>query len=57
MVITREEAVKRLTNRYHEQSLLYPTLRDDVPLEMYIRENIDRVQANGMLAEYATVRS
>jgi hypothetical protein len=52
-VITREEAVARLTARYEEQCLLTPLLRDDVPLKTYIAANVERVQANGMLAKYA----
>lgn len=45
-------AVRRLTNRWNEQVKLYPTMRDKVPLSLYIRRNVRHVMAHDSLADY-----
>lgn len=51
--ITRKEAIKRLTNRWHEQCELFPTMRERIPLALYIRANVATVMRNGYGADYA----
>jgi len=48
-VLTRQEAIARLTKRYNEQAELTPRLRDFVPLELYIKRNIRAVRVFGSL--------
>jgi hypothetical protein len=52
MPTDRATAVRRLTNRWHEQAELYPTMRKDIPLELYIRRNVRHVMKNDSLADY-----
>ena len=52
MPIDRQTAVRRLTNRYREQSDLFPTMRDSVPLALYIRRNVGHVMREGLLESY-----
>ena len=54
MVITKQEAIARLTRRWEEQAEKFPTMRRETPLEMYLAMNWRRVASNGMLAPYAS---
>lgn len=51
--VDRTEALSRLTARWLEQCRLYPTLRYEVPLHLYVRENLPHVMTSGLLAEYS----
>jgi hypothetical protein len=54
--ITREEAIKRLTRRYNEQSEKYPLMAKDVPLALYLKRNLPSVLASPLanpMAKYA----
>ena len=50
--ISKQEATKRLTRRWQEQALLFPTLRQDVPLSLYLRVNRPHVMRHGLLTAY-----
>jgi hypothetical protein len=52
-IISRAEAIKRLTNRWQDQVDKFPRMREDVPLELYIRRNIRAVRVFGGLEKYA----
>jgi len=52
MGCNRNTAAMRLTNRWHEQVLLFPTMRDDIPLSNYIRANVGHVMKHDLLKEY-----
>lgn len=43
MQVDKTTAQRRLTNRWHEQCRLYPTMRDDIPLALYVRRNLAAV--------------
>lgn len=42
-MLSREEAIKRLTRRYEEQCLKFPMTRDTVTLDGYIKANLPYV--------------
>lgn len=42
-MISREEAKRRLTNRWNEQVERWPLMRKDIPLELYVRQNLPHV--------------
>ena len=50
--ITKAEGLARLTARWEEQSLRFPSLRIDVPLSLYIEVNLRRVAKLGLLSGY-----
>ncbi len=55
-MLTRQEAIKRLTNRWNEQAEKYPLMRREIPLELYIRRNLQIVLTSELddpLARYA----
>lgn len=54
MVITKQEAIARLTRRWQEQQNQPLPMRNETKLEMYIAMNWQRVAANGMLVAYAS---
>ena len=54
MVITKAEAIARLTRRWEEQAALSYPWRMDTPLEMYLAMNWRVVAANGMMTAYAS---
>jgi hypothetical protein len=56
--IDRITAIRRLTNRYNEQCDVWPTLRERIPLKLYIERNILAV-LNGAapLEKYDTLQS
>jgi hypothetical protein len=52
-MIDQAEAIRRLTNRWEEQVELYPAMRHEIPLDLYIRRNLAVVMKCGQLADYA----
>jgi hypothetical protein len=52
MSCDRATAKRRLTNRWLEQTELYPTMRQTIPLALYIRQNIGHVMKNDSLLDY-----
>ncbi len=54
-ILSRAEAVARLTARWNEQAEKFPRLITDVPLHLYIRRNIRAVRVFGTLQDYAKV--
>jgi hypothetical protein len=52
MSIDKQTAVRRLTNRWREQCELYPTMREEIPLALYVRRNLPGVMRDGLLADY-----
>lgn len=50
----RAEAVERLTNRYNEQALKFPIMRDKITLKGYISANIRTVMRGNLLASYSS---
>lgn len=53
-MISRKEAVARLTARWKEQCEKFPLMRREIPLKLYIRVNLSKVQRGDMLKDYAT---
>lgn len=53
-ILTRKEAITRLTKRYEEQAQLTPRIRIDVPLALYIKRNLRAVRVFGSLEDYAS---
>ena len=53
MPITKEEALVRLTARWLDQCEIFPMMREEIPLHLYVRENLPHVMKNGLLAEYS----
>jgi hypothetical protein len=51
-VISRKEAITRLTNRYARECDLYPLTRR-IPLETYIKRNIRMVRVYGSLESFS----
>jgi hypothetical protein len=45
-------AIRRLTNRWHEQCELFPLMARDTPLDMYLAMNYRMVMAGDMLKDY-----
>lgn len=43
MQLDKATASRRLTNRWHEQVRTYPTMRDGVPLALYVRVNLPSI--------------
>lgn len=52
MRITRQVAVRRLTNRWNKECLCWPLMRESIPLAVYIAANVDTVMRKGLLAGY-----
>ncbi len=52
MTISRPLAETRLRKRYREQIEKFPTMAKDLPLDTYIRANVQRVMEHGFLADY-----
>lgn len=53
--IDKATAVRRLTNRWHEQCERWPTLRERIPLALYIQRNIQAVLSGACpLEDYDT---
>ncbi len=52
MKCDRQTAIRRLTNRWHEQAEKFPTMRQDTPLDMYVAMNYRTVMADDMLKDY-----
>jgi hypothetical protein len=56
MQIDRQTAIRRLTNRWIEQCEFYPTMRDAIPLKVYLRANLPFVLGSPLgldvLAQY-----
>ena len=50
--ISRDEAERRLTARWHEQCTLFPTMRDDIPLKRYLEVNAPIVMIFDQLQDY-----
>lgn len=46
MHLDKHTARRRLTNRWHEQVRLFPTMREDVPLRLYVSANLRSVMAS-----------
>jgi hypothetical protein len=53
--MSEAEAIRRLTARWKEQVALFPELRIEMPLLVYISRNIVTVHRNNLLPQ-ATVR-
>lgn len=51
-MISRALAETRLRKRWREQVGLFPTMARDVPLDLYIRANVQRVIESDLLASY-----
>jgi hypothetical protein len=49
----RATAKRRLTNRWLEQVELYPLMRREIPLALYIRANIRAVLRYDLLKDYS----
>lgn len=43
MKLDRATAIRRLTNRWLEQAGLYPAMREQIPLNTYVRVNLPAV--------------
>lgn len=43
MQLDKATATRRLTNRWHEQCRLFPTMRNEIPLALYVRRNLPAV--------------
>ncbi len=55
-MLTKPEAVKRLTKRYEEQAEKYPMMRDDISLALYLKRNLSHVMNSVLenpLSKYA----
>lgn len=52
-VLTRQEAIKRLTARWNEQVDRFPAMRETIPLALYIRSNVAIVMRRNLLASYS----
>lgn len=55
-MIDRQTAIRRLTNRWHEQVEHFPLMRHEIPLDLYIRANLGAVLKSELedpLADYA----
>ena len=52
MPIDRETAVRRLTNRYNEQCERFPTMQNDISLELWLSRNLAYVQKGDLLKQY-----
>jgi len=50
-VITREEAIGRLTRNWERQVARFPTTARDIPLTLYIQRNISSVRTGDLLKE------
>jgi hypothetical protein len=50
--ISEETAIRRLTNRWHEQADKYPAMRQKLPLWNYIRANLYSVRKRALLKDY-----
>ena len=44
--MTKQDAIKRLTNRYHEQLDKFPLMARHISVDLYIRRNLPTVMAN-----------
>lgn len=44
--------IRRLTNRWNDQAEKYPRMRDEVPLELYIKRNYHGVRDNDLFVSY-----
>lgn len=54
MTTDRQTATRRLANRWREQVDLFPDMRTDIPLALYIRRNIATVMRNDLLIDYSS---
>ena len=52
MPCDKETATRRLTNRWNDQTLQFPVMRKDVPLDLYIRRNLRTVMRDDLLKAY-----
>jgi hypothetical protein len=51
--MSKEEAIRRLTALWNEQVGMFPWLRDQIPLAIYINRNIDTVLRYRLLDRYS----
>lgn len=51
--MARKEARERLAARWREQAEIYPAMRTEIPLEVYIKANLRHVMRENLLKEYA----
>jgi hypothetical protein len=51
--ITKQEALQRITARWLEQCAMFPTMRLDIPLHLYVSSNLAHVMRNGLFEQYA----
>lgn len=56
MTTDRQTAKRRLTNNWNEQVDKFPSMREKIPLELYIRRNLAYVMKYDLLVDYS-VRS
>ncbi len=52
-MLTRLEAIRRLTRRYQEQCERFPLMTRDISLELYIASNVAIVMKRDLLASYS----
>lgn len=43
MQLDRQTAIRRLVNRWYEQCEMFPRMRDEIPLSVYVRTNLPHV--------------
>jgi len=52
VLLRKDEADERLERRWVEQTLLFPRMRRDIPLALYLSVNRSYVMRHGLLAAY-----
>lgn len=53
-MLTRLEAIRRLTRRYQEQCERFPLMPRDISLDLYVASNVGIVMKRELLASYAS---